>query len=77
MDLFDLAQVPCFKCQNPTNQLAQQEDSQAICDRCLEAETRKYIRIGLEIQAYEKHIKQMKEEMDHRELLYSRSIHSL
>jgi hypothetical protein len=36
MDLLDLAQIPCIKCQNTTNQLADQEEhSLAICDRCL------------------------------------------
>ena len=78
MELLGLAQIPCIKCQNTTNQLAHQErHSLAICDRCLEAETRKYLRIGMEIQAYEKKIKEMKEDWTGREREYREGTHRL
>lgn len=49
MDLQDVAQVPCLRCESPINHLIMPEQDQGdiICERCLELESKKFIYLNL------------------------------
>jgi DNA-directed RNA polymerase subunit M/transcription elongation factor TFIIS len=63
MDLLNVPQVDCLRCQNSINLLIanDQEHGELICERCLELETKKHIHLKLEIQSYERKIKDIKD----------------
>lgn len=62
MDLLDVAQVPCLRCETPINHLIMPEQDQGdiICERCLELESKRFIYLNLEMQIIERSIKELK-----------------
>lgn len=76
MDLLDVAQVPCLRCETPINHLIMPEQDQGdiICERCLELESKKFIYLNLEMQIIERTLKELKEEQQEIEGKYAGSI---
>lgn len=76
MDLLDVAQVPCLRCETPINHLIMPEHDQGdiICERCLELESKKFIYLNLEMQIIERTLKELKGEQQEIEGKYAGSI---
>ena len=62
MDLLDVAQIPCLRCETPINHLImpEQDQGETICERCLELESKKFIYLNLEMQIIERTLKELR-----------------